>query len=114
MKANVLMKCTLFLVLAGLLQSVRAQLPAAEYQPGTAILTGDIKNFNPDQNLDIRCAAPNLIMMRTDPIFIQPDSSGHFRQSVVLKYTTQVRVKIGKDYLYLLMSPDNQEYHLSI
>lgn len=114
MKANVLMKCTLFLVLAGLLQSVRAQLPAAEYQPGTAILTGDIKNFNPDQNLDIRCAAPNLIMMRTDPIFIQPDSSGHFRQSIVLKYTTQVRVKIGKDYLYLLMSPDNQEYHLSI
>lgn len=114
MKTNVFIRSILCLLTACLFQLVSAQLPVAEYQPGIAILTGQIKNFNPEQNLDIRCSAPNLIMMRTDPIFIQPDSTGHFRQNVALKYTTQVRVKIGKDYLYLLMSPDNKEYHLSI
>ncbi|WP_075559511.1 TlpA family protein disulfide reductase [Parabacteroides timonensis] len=114
MKTNVFIRSILCLLPAYLFQLVSAQLPVAEYQPGIAILTGKIKNFNPEQNLDIRCSAPNLIMMRTDPIFIQPDSTGDFRQNVTLKYTTQVRVKIGKDYLYLLMSPDNKEYHLSI
>lgn len=114
MRTNVFMKCILCLFATCLFQLVNAQLPVAEYQPGTAILTGEIKNFNPEQNLDIRCSTSDLIMMRTDPIFIQPDSTGHFRQTVTLKYTTQVRVKIGKDHLYLLMSPDDHEYHLAI
>lgn len=114
MKTNVTIKCILLVLLTGLFQSIEAQLPVLEYQPGIAILTGEIKNFNPQQNLDIRCSVPNLIMIKNEPIFIEPDSTGHFRQNIVLKYPTQVRVKIGKDNLYLLMSPDNREYHLSI
>ncbi|WP_304245923.1 TlpA disulfide reductase family protein [Parabacteroides gordonii] len=114
MKTKVLIKCIMFIFTTGSFQLLNAQLPAAEYQPGIAILTGDIRNFQPEQNLDIRFASSNLIMGRSEPTFVQPDSTGHFRQVVQLKYTTQIRVKIGEDYLFLLMSPDGQEYHLGI
>ena len=114
MKTKVLIKCIMFIFTTGSFQLLNAQLPAAEYQPGIAILTGDIRNFQPEQNLDIRFAPSNLIMGRSEPTFVQPDSTGHFRQVVQLKYTTQIRVKIGEDYLFLLMSPDGQEYHLGI
>lgn len=114
MKTKVFIKVLLLLFAAGSFQLVNAQLPVAEYQPGTAILSGSITNFNPEQNLDIRCAAPNIIMLKTEPYFIEPDSSGHFRQEIKLKYTTQVRLKIGKHDLFLLMSPDRQTYHVDI
>lgn len=114
MKTKVFIKLLLLLFAAGSFQLVNAQLPVAEYQPGTAILSGSITNFNPEQNLDIRCAAPNIIMLKTEPYFIEPDSSGHFRQEIKLKYTTQVRLKIGKHDLFLLMSPDGQTYHVDI
>lgn len=114
MRTNVFIRSILCILPASLFQLLSAQLPVAEYQPGIAILTGDIRNFNPEQNLDIRFAPSDLLMGRSEPTFVQPDSIGHFRQTVQLDYTTQIRVKIGKDYLFLLMSPDGQEYHLTI
>ena len=86
MKTKVLIKCIMFIFTTGSFQLLNAQLPAAEYQPGIAILTGDIRNFQPEQNLDIRFAPSNLIMGRSEPTFVQPDSTGHFRQVVQLKY----------------------------
>lgn len=114
MRTNVFIRILLCVLPAGLFQLLSAQLPVAEYQPGIAILTGDIRNFNPEQSLDIRLAPSDLLMIRSEVTFVEPDSIGHFREIVQLKYTTQVRVKIGEDYLFLLMSPDGQEYHLTI
>lgn len=114
MKTNVLIRSMLCLLFTSCIQLLYAQLPVAKYEPGIAILTGNIKNFNPEQNLDIRFAVSDLLMARSEPIFVEPDSTGHFREIVQLKYTTQVKVKIGDDYIFLLMSPDGQEYHLDI
>lgn len=114
MKRIAPVKYLLIILIVNMSHSLRAQLPVAAYHPGIAILTGEIRNYNPEQSLNIRCAAPDIVMYKTEPYFIEPDSTGHFSQEIKLQYTTQVKLKIGDHDLFLLMSPDGQTYHISI
>lgn len=98
---------TLF-CLSLLFNLAQAQLPVPEYHKGNATLSGTIINYNPNDNLDFKIGAPNIVMGSSEVLFPTIEPDGSFKISIPIYHSTQVRMMIGKADLVFLVSPEKE------
>lgn len=98
---------TLF-CLSLLFNLAQAQLPVPEYHKGNATLSGTIINYNPNDNLDFKIGAPNIVMGSSEVLFPTIESDGSFKISIPIYHSTQVRMMIGKADIVFLVSPEKE------
>lgn len=96
------------LCLSLLFNLAQAQLPVPEYHKGNATLSGTIINYNPNDNLDFKIGAPNIVMGSSEVLFPTIEPDGSFKISIPIYHSTQVRMMIGKADLVFLVSPEKE------
>lgn len=96
------------LCLSLLFSIAQAQLPVPEYQKGKATLSGTIANYNPDDNLNFRIGAPNILMGSSETLYPTVEADGSFSISIPIYHSTQVRMMVGKADLFILVSPEKE------
>lgn len=96
------------LCLSLLFNLAQAQLPVPEYHKGNATLSGTIINYHPNENLDFKIGAPNIVMGSSEVLFPTIEPDGSFKISIPIYHSTQVRMMIGKADLVFLVSPEKE------
>lgn len=96
------------LCLSLLFSIAQAQLPIPEYQKGKATLSGTIANYNPNDNLDFKIGAPNILMGASETLYPTVEADGRFSISIPVYHSTQVRMTIGKADIVMLVSPEKE------
>lgn len=96
------------LCLSLLFNLAQAQLPVPEYHKGNATLSGTIINYNPNDNLDFKIGAPNIVMGSSEVLFPTIEPDGSFKISIPIYHSTQIRMMIGKADLVFLVSPEKE------
>ena len=75
----------------------------------SAILSGTIANYNPDDNLIFKIGAPNIVMGAAEEHFIRLLKQMEvFTINIPLYHSAQVRMIIGNADLVILLSPEKE------
>lgn len=83
-------------------------LPVPKYDKGKAIFSGQIKDYTPEMAPDIQIGIPQMVMGKSDVIYVTINEDGSFREEIPLYYSTQIKL-IGKDMeQYIFLEPHKE------